>query len=227
MQGDEKLAKVLPRYEAVEQLYDGLNGKVIKWTFENGNTNHDPSILAFVVGADGKVFASMMNGQQYQAGSFTSWAQEQADAYERQHPSTRLPFLRGTVRVSGEGTDAVAACTELDDARAAKKPVLLYVGRAHFTDGDKAAKRENKLARAFEKGTLDSKTAAKEAEGWTLLRVDLGDEAHAKLAAAFGVTEAPALLLFAPGAESAESIDRKISGHGLAALLKKHAPTGE
>ena len=50
--------KVLSRFEPVEWLYDGLKGKIIPWTKEHGGKSDDPSIQAFVVGMDGKVFAS-------------------------------------------------------------------------------------------------------------------------------------------------------------------------
>jgi len=229
VQGDEKLAKVLTRYEPVEQHYDGLKGKIIKWTLENGNTNHDPSILVFVVGADGKVFSSLMNGQQYQAAALSKWALEQANAYEKAHPSLRLPFVRAKVALRGEGTDAKAVCSALDEAREAKKPVLLYFGRSPVGGSDtptvrgwKAAKKEAKRSRKFEKGTLNSKVAAKEATGWILLRFDLADTAAARLAKTWDVKAAPALVLFEPGASSARVLDRKISGYALAALLKKH-----
>jgi hypothetical protein len=224
VQPDAKVARILARFEPVEWLYDGLNGKVVQWTLAQGNTNHDPSILAFVVGRDGKVFASLMDGKQYQAGAFAGWLEEQADAYERQHPSTRLPFVRPKVSVRGEGADARAACADLDEARAAKKPVLLYFGRGSFAEDDKRGKKENKLARKLEKGTLDSKAAEKECAGWVLLRFDLADEAHAVLARGLGVDAAPALLLWAPASEAPDVLDKGISGAGLATLLKKHGP---
>ncbi len=34
---------VLSRFESVEWFYDGLNGKIIPWTKENGGTSDDPS----------------------------------------------------------------------------------------------------------------------------------------------------------------------------------------
>jgi len=223
---DEDLAKVLPRFEAVEQHYDGLNGKIIKWTLANGNANHDPSVLAFVVGPDGKVFASLMNGQQYQAGAFTKWAKQQANAYERAHPSTRLPFARAKVTVSGgaDGADGAATCEELDAARADEKPVLLYFGRGHFAPKDKTGKKEAKAAQKFEKGTLNSKSAEKYAVGWVLLRFDLADESHAVLAKQLGVESAPALLFFPVGAEAPQALDGRTSGAALGAVLKKHLP---
>ena len=49
MQGDADVAKILSRYEPVEWKYDGLKGKIVAWTLENGGTSHDPSVLAFVV----------------------------------------------------------------------------------------------------------------------------------------------------------------------------------
>ncbi len=222
MQTDEDVVKVLPRFEAVEQIYDGLNGKIVKWTLENGNSNHDPSILAFVVRPDGTVFSSLMNGQQYQAGSFAKWAKEQANAYGKAHPSTRLPFARADVTLDGEGTDAKAVSKEFDAARADDQPVMLYFGRGHHAPDDKTGKKQTKAARTFEKKVLDSKSAEKQAEGWVFLRFDLADDLHARLAEQLGVTSAPTLLAFAPEAETPVTLDARTTGAKLAAALKKH-----
>lgn len=227
MQSDEDLQKVLPRFEAVEQHYDGLNGKIIEWTLEHGNTNHDPSILAFVVGADGEVFASLMDGKQYQASAFTKWAEEQADAYEKLHPATRLPFVRGKVTVLGEGDEAEASCAALDEAREEGRPVLLYFGRGRFDEGDKDARREVKAARKFEGKTLDSKSAEKYAEGWVMLRFDLADEDHARLAEQFGVEEAPTLVLLPAGAEEPELLGSRTSAGALGSALRRHGETSD
>lgn len=214
----------------MEWCYDGLGGKIIDWTMKNGSVKGDgqpqdhPSLLALVVGRDGKVFSLLGNGQQYQAGTLAKWAVEQADKYEKEHPSTRLPFLRSKVSVSGEGSDEKATCEALDEARTAKRPVMMYFGRNHFEPDDKEGKKENKLARAVEKGTLNSKAAEKESAGWTLLRFDLSDDEHVVFARGLGVLSAPAFLMWLPEAEKPEELDRKISGPGLATLLKKHAP---
>jgi len=214
----------------VEWCYDGLGGKIIDWTMEHGSKKQDgspqdhPSLLAFVVGRDGEPFALLSNNQQYQAGSLSKWALTQLDAYERAHPSTRLPFAPGAATIDGDGTDAKASCSALDEAREAHKPILLYFGRGHFDPKDKQAKKENKQARKFEKGTLNSKTAAKEVEGWVLLRYDMSDEADAQLAAQLGVQAAPELLLWPADAEQPTALGRKVSGHSLAAQLKKNKP---
>ena len=78
-----------------------------------------------------------------------------------------------------------------------------------------------KAARKFEKSALDSKKAAEAAAGWMLLRFDLGEEAHARLAASLGVEKAPGLVLFAPGAEQGEVLESRPTGASLAYLLKK------
>ncbi len=189
----------------------------------DGKTPEDhPSLLALIVGRDGKVFSLLSNGQQYNAGSLAKWAVDQANKYEKAHPSTRIPFVRAKVEVHGEGTDLKAECEEIEKARAANKPVMLYFGRGHFDPKDKAAKKESKLARKVEKGTLNSKTALKQIGGWVLLRFDISDEEHAAFAAAHGVEAAPAFLMWLPGEEQPQPVDRKISGHGLASLFKKH-----
>jgi hypothetical protein len=188
----------------------------------DGSPQEHPSLLAFLVGRDGEPFSLLSNNQQYQAGSLSKWALEQLDLYERAHPSTRLPFLPGKVEIEGEGTAAKATCPDLLAAHEAGRPVMLYFGRGHFDPADKTGKKENKLARKFEKGTLNSKVAEKETEGWTLLRFDLSDEDQRVFATGLGVKAAPDLLLWLPGAEAPEALGRQTSGHRLAALLKKH-----
>jgi len=189
---------------------------------QDGRPQDHPSLLALVVGRDGEPFALLSNNQQYQAGSLAKWALEQLNLYERAHPSTRLPFVPAHVDLEGEGTDEKAVCGEIDAAREAGRPILLYFGRSHFEPKDKTAKKENKRARKFEKGTLNSKTAAKEIDGWVMLRFDLSDEEHAKLARQFGVEAAPDLLMWVPGAEAPSVLGRKVSGQSLAGKLKKH-----
>nr|MDJ0523398.1 hypothetical protein [Planctomycetota bacterium] len=209
-----------------EWCYDGLGGSIIKWTMDHGSKKADgkpqdhPSLLAIICGRDGNFFSLLSNGQQYQAGSLMKWANEQLDAYEKQFPSTRMPFVPGKVEVDGEGTEAKASSPEIDAARKAKKPLLIYFGRGYFDPKDKKAKKENKLARKFEKGTLNSKTAAKEVEGWVLLRFDLSNADHAKLATQLGVTAAPDLLMWLPADDNPTVLGRKASGGKVAYHLK-------
>lgn len=214
----------------MEWCYNGLGGSIIQWTMDhgskkqNGEPQDHPSLLAFLVGRDGKPFALLSNNQQYQAGSLAKWALEQLALYEKEHPSTRLPFVPAKVTIDHDGTDRTAVCPDIEAARAAGKPILLYFGRGHVEPDNKAHKKENKLARKFEKGTLNSKTAAKAAEGWALLRFDLSDEPAAQLAQQLSVTAAPDLLYWLPGEETPRLLGRKTSGHRLASLFKKHRP---
>lgn len=188
---------------------------------DQGSKSDHPSILAFVVGTDGKAFSLLDNGQQYSASSFVKWATEQANAYEKAHPSTRMAFVRGDVDVRGEDADRKATCDAIDEAREAKKPMLLYFGRGHFEAKDKTGKKENKAARKFEKRVLNNKKAAAQAEGFVMLRFDLFDEDHAVLAKQLEVSSAPKLLLWMPADEKPTALDKKITGGGLAAKLKK------
>ncbi len=187
---------------------------------EGGSPSDHPSILAFLVHRDGTSYSRLDGGKQYAAGSFTGWLEDTLKAYEKDHPSTRMPFVTADVKVRGDGTEREASCAALDEALEAGKPVLLYVGRETFEAKDKAAKKENKAARKFEKTTLNSKTAAKVTEGWVLLRVDMANEVHAVLAAKYDVKAAPTLLMFVPGAEKPEDL-KKVSGNALAYKMKK------
>jgi hypothetical protein len=219
--GSDEVKAELRRFEIVEWWYDGLNGKIIPWTTEHGNTSHDPSVQAFVLKADGAVLARAPNAEVYQASSFTKWIQGQADEFEKKYPATRVPFLRAEV-VAEDGGTAVH-CPALDEAREAGRPVLAYFGREEREGQDRGHRAEVKAARKLEKSALDSKKAAEAAAGWVLLRFDLGDEAQARFAAILGVEKAPGLVLFAPGAEQGEVLTSRPTGASLAYLLKKHA----
>jgi hypothetical protein len=222
--GDEDVQKAFDRYETVEWLYDGLGGKVIKWTKANGNDHDDPSILVFVADVDGNVIEKSENA--YQPAGFRKWLEAQADAYERAHPTTRVPFVRATVKVEGEGEERRAVCGELDDARDDGTPVLLYVGRSERPDDDKKAKSVVKASRKLEKGTLNAKSAAEAAEGVVLIRLDVANEEHALLAEQLGVEKVPTLLLFAPESEEPDDLGGRISGASLAHKLKS-VPRGD
>ena len=158
MQVDEDVAKLLPRFECVEWLYDGLNGKIIPWTKVNGNTHEDPSVLAFVVAADGTVQGRAPDAVPYQAGSFGKWLVEQAKVFEREHPRLRMKFVLSEL-TKGEPP----ACAALDAARKEEKTVLLYFGRGAKADATRAEKKEIVASTKFEKKTLDSKSAAEAA----------------------------------------------------------------
>ena len=224
MQKDGDVAAQAARYEAVEWLYDGLGGKVIKWTHEQGSTNEDPSVLAWVLSADGVVLAA--GRQAHAPGPFAKWLREQADAYERSHPATRVPFVRAQVVAEGDGDARVARAPELDEARAAGRPVLLYVGRTERPGDDKDAARDVKASRKVERGALDSKSVAEAAEGVVLLRLDVGDADHARLARALGIEKVPALLLY-PGGESEPEDLVKASAASLAHRLKRLAAAAQ
>ena len=219
MNGDDDVQKAFDRFETVEWLYDGLQGKVIKWTKEHGNDHDDPSVLVFVADSDGKVLEKATNA--YQPAGFQKWLDEQAESYERSHPTTRVPFVRATVTVSGEGDERIATCAELDEAREAGSPVLVYVGRSASPDDDRKTKPAVKASQKFEKGTLGAKSAAEAADGLVLIRLDVANEAHALLAESLGVEKVPTLLLFAPEAEAPDDLGGRITGQALAHKLKK------
>ncbi len=225
MAGSDEVKEQLRRYEIVEWHYDGLNGKIIPWTSEHGNQSHDPSVQAFVLKSDGQVLARAPNGQVYQASSFAKWAKAEADDYDKKYPATRVPLVRSEVLPAEDGATDVR-CPALVEAREAGRPVLCYFGREEREGQDRKVRSQVKAARKFEKSTLDSKKAAEAANGWVLLRFDLGDATHARLAAGLGVEKAPALVLFAPGAETGEILKSGLTGASLAYLLKKQREGG-
>jgi hypothetical protein len=221
VQKDEKVVQELARFEAVEWCYDGLNGKIIPWTLANGNTHEDPSVLAFVVAGDGKVVARADDAVPYRAASFSKWLAEQAAAYARSHPKTAMPFLPAEVTGTGEGEKRKVGCAELDAAKRDGKPVLLYFGREARKGDDKAAKKAVAASKKLEQKALDSKAAAEAAKGWVLLRFDLADPDHRRVAKAYGVARAPRLILIHPDEEKPVDLGGRISASSLKYQLRK------
>jgi len=214
----ERLERLLPRVEPVEWLYDGLNGKVIAWTKENGGTSDDPSVQVFLCAGDGRVFARCPDSGAYSASGLAGWLEEQLLAYEKLHPRTAVAFL------PAELTGDEKRCEALDSAREAATPVLLYFAREERDADDKRAKAEWRACRAFEKGAFMSKKTAEDAAGWLLLRFDLADETHAAYALALGVKGAPALWMIVPGGEKPVDLGTKLKAANLSYHLKKFKP---
>ncbi|MHC4579802.1 MAG: hypothetical protein ACYTED_20690 [Planctomycetota bacterium] len=221
MRPHEKVQKQLFRFESVEWLYDGLKGRIIPWTKEHGGTSDDPSVQAFIVGRDGGVVSRCPDGRAYSASSFSKWLEEQADSYDRKFPRTKVPFAMAEVSPATE--EERARCEALEEAREARTPILLYVGREPAPSDDRKAKAQVKACRKIEKGALGSKKAAEAAKGWALLRLDLSRAEHRDLAKGLGVEQAPALLMLLPDREKPVDLGTKLKGSNLAYHLKKNA----
>ena len=203
--------------EPVEWGYDGLGGKIIKWTMDSGSPSDHPSILAFFVGVDGTVESMLDGGKQYGVGSFCKWLEEQVKAYEKAHPKTRLPFVLTDVMEA----DGSYTCKAASDAHEAGQRVLLFFGRERFDPKDKPAKKEAKLTRSFAKKVLNAQAAEKQKEGFVFLRFDVSDEAHAAYAKQLGPEQIPALFMWLPGESAPTDLGKRISGSGLAQAMKK------
>ncbi|MSR47651.1 MAG: hypothetical protein EXS13_11415 [Planctomycetes bacterium] len=219
------MAKVATRFELVEQLYDGLNGKIIGWTKQHGGTSDDPSVQVFVVGADGKVIERASDADAHQPKQLVKWLSKHADAWEKAPPKTKVPFVATTLRASGSGETRRVVCDELDAARKAGNPVAIYLGREP-RDGDKGdAKAEATAARKFEKQVLGAEEAAKAGVGWTLLKLDRSEPDHALLVATLGRATpsiiAPAIVLWLPDESEPVLLDRMTSAGTLAKWFRK------
>lgn len=208
----------------MEWLYDGLNGKVIPWTKAHGGTSEDPSVQAFVVVEGGGRVTRAPGDTAYAPAAFAKWLKEQADAFEKAHPATRIPFVPAAVTAQGEGASRMWTCAAVDEARAAKTPVLVYAGRGDRETADKAAKAQAAASRKLEKALLDSEAAAKALEGWTLVRLDLAEADHLEYAKSLGVEKAPALLLLVPGEEKPQVLDPAIAPDSFVFRVRKLAP---
>ncbi|MCE9636253.1 MAG: hypothetical protein K8T90_11175 [Planctomycetes bacterium] len=229
VQKNADVAKIVARFEPVEALYDGLNGKIIPWTLANGGTSTDPSAQLFVVGLDGKVISRLDDAKAHTPSSVVEWLTDLADRWEKDHPATALAFSRAAVTVVVDKPEGATAevrtptCAAADEAREAKRPVLLYFGRDSAAADDKAHAAEAASSRKLERGALDSKAAADVSSGWALLRFDVSDADHAAYAKALGVDKFPALLVWEPGAEKPSRLAPTITGPDLAFRLKKFA----
>lgn len=219
MRPHEKVRKLLSKVEPVEWLYDGLNGKIIPWTLENGGTSKDPSVQAFLVARDGSVFSRCPDGRAQSASGFSSWLRDEIAKFEKKYPRTAFPFERPDMDL----IDGRPASESFMAAQRGDKPILLYAGRDSAGPKDRKARKEVKAARKFEKGTLSNKKAAAAAGGYVLFQIDLADERQAKWARTKGIEKAPTLLLFLPGERAPIDLS-KVKGNSLAYHLKKHAP---
>jgi len=221
---DGDVLKQLPRFEQVEWNYDGLKGKVIPWTRKNGGTSDDPAVQVFVVPPDTGDVTRAPRETAYAPSQFAKWLKEQADAFEKTHPRAKVPFAPAEVTAQGDGADRRWTCAALDEARAAGRPVLVYVSRSDRADADKPAKLQAAASHKLEKGALDHGDAAKALEGWTLLRLDLSNPDHEAYAKTLGAEKAPALLAIVPGEEKPQSLDTSLTGDALAFRIRKIAP---
>jgi len=219
--GDADVVKQLPRFEQAEWQYDGLAGKVIPWTKEHGGTSEDPAVQVFVVQPDTGQAVRAPQGDAYAPSAFAKWLKEQADGYEKSHPSTRIAFAAAELKVDVDGTTRNVSCPALDQAKKDGKPALVYVSRGERPDADKTTKPQAAASRKLEKGLLDSEQAAKALDGWTLVRLDVADADQLAFAKTLGVDKAPALLAIVPGEEKPQTIDASITGEALAFKLKK------
>lgn len=213
------------RFERVEWIYDGLNGKIIPWTKANGGTSDDPSVLVFVVGHDGKVIEKAPDGESHQPRAFAQFLKRHADAWERTHPRMKVPFLPAEITAVGEGAARTVTCRALEDAKAEKAPAAVYVGRKGLAADDAKAKAEAAACRKFEKESLSSAEAARAAEGWALVVLDRSDPDQAILAKSLGVESAPTVVLVVPGETKPVLLEKTISGGGLALQFKKYGTT--
>jgi hypothetical protein len=75
---DAKFQAAAAGFIPVRAYYDGLKGNIIKWSFENGNENHDPSVLAWLIDPNGEVIAKSPKGVAYNASGFAKWLTENA-----------------------------------------------------------------------------------------------------------------------------------------------------
>lgn len=221
--GDEKVRTLLADFELVEWTYDGLGGEVIRWTRKHGGESDDPNVQAFVLDPLGRVRARADDRHVFAPAAFGRWLGDEAKAFEKDHPATRVSLPYARIETAKDDPQAPATCAAFQEARTARRPVLVYVGRS-ATPGeepDKAARAEIKAAHRFEKGALSEKAPAKSAASWTTLRLDLSEPAHRRFAKSLGVTAAPFVLLFAPGAEKPQVLDGRTSGASLAHKLDK------
>lgn len=207
--------RMFTRYERLRWEYDGLHGKVIPWTLENGGTSKDPSAQAFVIGRDGKVIARAPDSVAYTPTRFAEWLETEFLEYDDAHPRYRAGFRFGRLTASSGDTTDGATLALSDD-----RPTLLFVERTALPDDDRAHTQQSRAATKYATKVLDSKKLTAAVAGVDCVRLDLADAEHARVARALGIDAAPALLFLAPGAEP-ESLDVKASASSTAYRVKK------
>jgi hypothetical protein len=230
---DEAVKKQLVGFELVQWNYDGLGGKVISWTKENGGESDDPNVQAFVLDFDGNVRSRADERAVFTPAQFGRWLKQQSASYAKDYPQTRLQLTRAVVELATPSDDKTsesrATCAALETARQSGAPILVYVGHGPATSGtpSRATKAEIKACVRFESDALNSKQAHMAAKKWTLLRIDRSRPADAALARSLGVTKAPAIVLLpaptkaAPEKRTPVLLDGKTTGLALAHQLKK------
>ena len=178
MRPHEKVRKLLSKVEAVEWLYDGLNGKIIPWTLENGGHSKDPSVQAFIVARDGSVFSRCADGQAHSASGFSGWLQAEIAKFEKKYPRTAFRFEAPDMDLI-DGRPASESFMAAQTREEADPP--LCRPRLRRPQGPKKARKEVKAARKFEKGALSSKKAAAAAAGYVLFKIDLAGRASGEV----------------------------------------------
>lgn len=188
------------KFVPVLQPYDGLNGAVVRWTLEHGNTNHDPSVLAWVLDPKGEVVEAAPAGVLYSASAFNGWLDKMCAASFPLVDPTKFPDLAKEAKQvasrTGLGT-VLASLRKLaaDEALAAPKreqaTALIAAIEVH-------AKYKQDRAKSLE--TQDPPAAL---------------EAHRELAAVFKGD--------AIGAEALATHDRLKKDKAFAEAVKAHA----
>ncbi len=174
--GDEDVARQIARYEPAEWQYDGVGGKVIKWTKENGGTCDDPAVQAFITDHDGKVLARSSDPNT--PSRFARWLRQNADEFERANPRTRSAFEYAEVSVRTVGTSKRTSVSAIDDAEG-ETPVIVYVARTDRPGDRKPHAAEAKASRRLERKILNTKSVASAAADFVRVRLDLSDADHA------------------------------------------------
>lgn len=139
MLGDKAVREAAKNYVVVVQDYDGLNGKVIKWTFEHGNTNHDPSVLAWILDPEGGEIARA-GGKLGSASAFAAWLKQHSRASFPLVDPAAFEILKNEARQIAARRKLGAVLASLRDK------ALEETGKAREEAGDLLAKLEDYAA---------------------------------------------------------------------------------
>jgi hypothetical protein len=94
---DGDVQREAKKFVRVVQHYDGLNGKVIQWTLKHGNSNHDPSVLAWILDPKGEELGRP-GGKLQSPSAFSSWLAEQSRASFPLVDPARYKILRAEAK---------------------------------------------------------------------------------------------------------------------------------
>lgn len=201
---DERVVKALSNeFTSVMWKYDGLGGKVIRWTKAHGNTSDDPAHRIWILDAEGRELLRA-EGEAENPASLADWLEKGVLAWKK----AKTPGIAHLFAAPPEG---------FDPAVAGSKSRIVWFGA---TD-EEGATPERKAAAVRTKALADRVLAVKKLEALTrdvdLWRVDVAASAEGTPLSAEDALRLPRLVVTGPAPEKdgAPALRVELSGSAL------------